>query len=159
MCIRDRYITLSYLNWHRNGEPSKFEVWKKCLTYIDLYSKMHLFHAVFLDFKLQRLAIFMPVEVGERCVPQKKALLPIVWKKFWNWTKFCHERLQTSFSRGSAFSLKGAWPCSGSCHAQFHTLFQKLYFRAFKWGIICSQIFLKKILKSRRGKVHYMTER
>ena len=29
----------------------------------------------------------------------KKALLLIVWKKFWNWTNFCHERLQMSFSR------------------------------------------------------------
>ena len=107
-----RYITLSYLNWHRNGETSKFEVWKNCLTYTDLYSKLHLFHVVFLDFRLQRLAIFMPVEVGESCISQKKALLPIVWKKYWNCTKFCRERLQTSFSRGSAFSLKRMWPCS-----------------------------------------------
>ena len=73
-----RYITLSYLNWPRNGEPSKFKVWKKCSTYTDLHSKLNLFHAVLLDFKLQRLAIFMPVEVGESCIPQKKALLLIV---------------------------------------------------------------------------------
>ena len=82
------------------------------------------------------LSIFMPFKVGKFCIPQKKALLPIVWKKFWNWMNFCRERLQMSFSRGSTFSLKGAWPCSGSCNTQFHTWFKKLYFRAFKWDII-----------------------
>ena len=29
-----RYINISYLYWPRNGEPSKFEVWKKCLKMI-----------------------------------------------------------------------------------------------------------------------------
>ena len=41
------YITLSYLNWPRNGELSKFEVQKKCLNYDDLCSKMHLFQTFF----------------------------------------------------------------------------------------------------------------
>ena len=56
-----RYITVSYLNWQRNGKPSKFEVWKKCSTYTDLCSKMHHFHTLSLDFELWWLAISRPL--------------------------------------------------------------------------------------------------
>ena len=74
MCIRDRYITLPYLNWLQNGELLNVEVQKKCLKYDDLYSKMHLFQALFLDFQIQQLAILKQVEVGKSYIPQKKAL-------------------------------------------------------------------------------------
>ena len=47
-----RYITLSYLNWPENGEPSMFEVQKNCPNYDDLCSKTHLFQTLFSDFKL-----------------------------------------------------------------------------------------------------------
>ena len=105
-----RYITCSYLNWPRNGEPSEFKVRKKCLTDTDLCSKMHYFHTLFSDFEIWWLTISMPVVEGKSYIPQKKALLPIVWKKFWNWKNFCHGMLQMSFSKGSAFSVKRAWP-------------------------------------------------
>ena len=49
-------------------------VQKKCLNYDDLCSKMHLFEAIFLDFQIQQLTIFKPVEVGKSYVAQKKAL-------------------------------------------------------------------------------------
>ena len=54
---------------------------------------------VFLDFDFWWLTISRPYEVKKSYISQKKALLPIVWKKFWNWANFCHEKLQTSFSR------------------------------------------------------------
>ena len=74
---------------------------------------MHCFHTLFSDFEIWWLAISLPVEVGKCYIPQKKALLPIAWKKFWNWRNFCHERPQMSFSKGSAFSLKGACQSPG----------------------------------------------
>ena len=61
---------------------------------------MHLFEALFLDFQIQQLSILKPVEVGKSYIPQKKALLPIDWKKFWNWKNFYHASLQKSFSGG-----------------------------------------------------------
>ena len=64
----------SYLSWNRNGKPSEFEVKKMCLNYDDLFSKMHLFKRLFLDFELWRLTISMPVEVGKSYLPQKKAI-------------------------------------------------------------------------------------
>ena len=42
-----RYITLSYLNWPENGEPSTFKVQKHCLNYDDLCSKTHLLGTFF----------------------------------------------------------------------------------------------------------------
>ena len=74
---------------------------------------------LFSDFELWRLTISRPVEVGKSYILQKKALLPIVWKKFWNWKNLCNGRLQKNFSKGSAFSVKRAWPPLGWCHAQF----------------------------------------
>ena len=47
-----KYITLSYLNWPENGEPSMFEVQKNCPNYDDLCSKTHLLGILLLDFKL-----------------------------------------------------------------------------------------------------------
>ena len=118
-----RYITISYLNWPRNGEPSDFKVWKKCLNYDDLCSKTHLFQTLFSDFKIWRLAISRPVEVGKSYIPQKKALLPTVWKQVWNWKNLYHDRLHTSFSKSSAFSVKRAWSPSEWCHAQYLSWF------------------------------------
>ena len=57
-------------------------------------------------FRTFDLAISKPVNIEKSYMPQKKALLPIVWKKFWNWKNFCHGRLQTSSSKSSAFSNK-----------------------------------------------------
>ena len=37
----------------------------------------------------------------------------------WNWEIFYHERLQMSSSKSSTFSVNGAWPPTGWCHAQF----------------------------------------
>ena len=51
---------------------------------------MHLFHAVFFDFKLQRLAISMSVEVGKSYIPQKKT-----------------HRLKKSFKTGQIFAMEG----------------------------------------------------
>ena len=45
------------------------------------------------------LTISKPINIRKSYIPQKKALLLIDWKKFWNWKNFCHGRLQTSFSR------------------------------------------------------------
>ena len=56
-------------------------------------------------FRTFDVAIPKPVDIEKSYIPQKKALLPIVWKKFWNWMNFCHGRLQTSFSRLSPFSV------------------------------------------------------
>jgi len=50
------------------------------------------------------LAISKPVKIGKSYIAQKKALLPIVWKKFCNLKNFCHGRLQMSFSRSGSFS-------------------------------------------------------
>ena len=66
-------------------------------------SKTHLLGILLLDFQLWWLAVSMPVEVGKSYIPQKKALLPIVWKKFWDWENFCHGWLQTSFSKTAVF--------------------------------------------------------
>ena len=48
-------------------------------------------------------AMSKPIKKWKTYIPQKKALLPIVWKKFWNWKNFCHGGLQTSFSRSGSF--------------------------------------------------------
>ena len=77
-----RYINRSYFNWLRNCELLNLEVQKKCLNHDDLCSKMLFFQALFLDFQIQQLVILKPVEVEKTYIPQKKALLPIVWKKF-----------------------------------------------------------------------------
>ena len=52
------------------------------------------------------IAIFRPLKVQKSCIPQKKALLTIVWKKFWSWKISCHGRLQTRLSGRGAFSVK-----------------------------------------------------
>ena len=80
---------------------------------------MHFFQALFLDFQLQQLAISKPLGVEKSYIPQKKALLPIVWKKFWNWVNLGHERLQTNSSKRGAFLLRRAWPALGQYHAPF----------------------------------------
>ena len=61
----------------------------------------------------------MPIKLGKSYIPQKNTLLSIVWKNFWNCKNFCHGRLQTSFSKSNAFSVKGACPPPGWCHAHF----------------------------------------
>ena len=61
-------------DWLQNGKLLNLEVQKKCLNYDDLCSKMHLIQALFLDFQIQQLAIFKPVEVEISYIPQKKAL-------------------------------------------------------------------------------------
>ena len=82
---------------------TKFKAWKKCLKRSVLLHKSSSFRHFFFRLWTWWFAISRPVEVGIAYIPQKKALLPIVWKKFWNWTNFCHGRLQTSFSRWSPF--------------------------------------------------------
>ena len=54
-------------------------------------SKMYLFQNFFLDFKLWRLAISKPVDLGKSYVHQKKALYYSKWMKFWDWKDLCHE--------------------------------------------------------------------
>ena len=83
-----RYTTFSYLNWRKNGEPLKFEVQKNCMKKVHFTIWISISQKLFSDFKLWWLAVSMPVEVGKIYIPQKKALLSIVWKKFWNWTNF-----------------------------------------------------------------------
>ena len=61
----------------------------------------------------------MPIKLEKSYIPQKNTLLSIVWKNFWNCKNFCHGRLQTSFSKSNAFSVKGACPPPGWCHAHF----------------------------------------
>ena len=41
------------------------------------------------------------------------------WKQFWNLQNFCYGRLQTIFGKSNAFSVKGACPPPGWCHAHF----------------------------------------
>ena len=52
------------------------------------------------------LTISKPIHLGKSYIPQKKALLLIVWKKFWNWKNFCYGRLHTSFSKSGTISGK-----------------------------------------------------
>ena len=96
----------------------------------------------FPDFELCWPAISKPVDLGESYIHQKKALNSGNWKQYWNWKDFCHERLQTSFSKSGAFSVRWAWPPPGWCHAQFLSWFKELYIRAFQWYIICFRILV-----------------
>ena len=103
---------------------------------------MHGFPECFSDFELCRPAISKPVVLEKSDIPQKKALNSGNWKQYWNWKDFCHERLQTSFSKSGAFSVRWAWPPPGWCHAQFLSWFKELYIRAFQWYIICFRILV-----------------
>ena len=103
---------------------------------------MHGFPEFFSDFELCRPAISKPVDLGKSYIPQKKALNSGNWKQNWKWKDFCHERLQTSFSKSGAFSVRWAWPPPGWCHAQFLSWFKELYIRAFQWYIICFRILV-----------------
>ena len=55
---------------------------EKSVWLILIYVIKRPFSYTFMDFKHKRLTISRPVEVGKNYIPQKKALLPIVWKKF-----------------------------------------------------------------------------
>ena len=90
----------------------------------------------------QSLTSGKPVVLEKSDIPQKKALNSGNWKQNWNWKDFCHERLQTSFSKSGAFSVRWAWPPPGWCHAQFLSWFKELYIRAFQWYIICFRILV-----------------
>ena len=109
-------MTFSYLNCHRNGEPSDFIVQKKCLNFDDLWSKMHLFQTLFLDLQLWTLAISIPVEVGRSYITQKKVLYLAVWKKFWMryhlFQKFFGKMVK--IKETSFFSTRGMYL---SCHS------------------------------------------
>ena len=103
---------------------------------------MHGFPEFFSDFELCWLAISQPVDLGESYIHQKKALNSGNWKQNGKWKDFCHERLQTSFSKSGAFSVRWALPLPGWCHAQFLSWFKELYIRAFQWYIICFRILV-----------------
>ena len=72
------YITFSYLNWHRNGKLSKFEVQKKVHEKGAFYYVNHHNSDTFFGFQTLTARHFYAVEEGKSYIPQKKALLPIV---------------------------------------------------------------------------------
>ena len=58
-------------------------------------------------FGMFKLPIFIQIDIENSYIcTLKKAVLLSVWKKFWGWGNFCHGRLQTTFSKSSAFSNK-----------------------------------------------------
>ena len=95
-----------------------------------------------LNFKFWQLAISKPVEVGKGYGLQKKAPLPVVWEKSWNWNNLYHYWPQTSSCKSSAFSFKGMWPLpSGWWHTKGLSWVWKLSLRAFNWSIFFSKVF------------------
>ena len=80
---------------------------------------MHLFHAVFLDFKLQRLAIFMPVEVGERCIPQKKPYYPLFERSFETGRIFVMKGSRQVLVKEVLFHLRGRGHAQGNTTPNF----------------------------------------
>ena len=98
-----------FLSWSYREKASSFmEDWKiiKKLKIWRLYFCPFFYYLQFppvayirscawlLPLRKFELAISKPVNIGKSCIPQKRALLSIVWKKFWNWENFCYRRLQ-----------------------------------------------------------------
>ena len=100
----------------------KFQRTGSILKVVFVLSKWPHFHRVYLVTVCKRSLM---------TVHQKKAMNIGKWKQFWNWKNFCHGRLQTSFSKSTAFSVKGACPPSGWCHVQFLSWIKELFIGAF----------------------------
>ena len=103
----------------------EFLQWRapECMKTVHFTTLIRTCWTLFSDFELWRLTISTPIEIWKSYIPQKKALLPTVWKQVWNWKNLYHDRLHTSFSKSSAFSVKRAWPPSKWCHAQYLSWF------------------------------------
>ena len=78
---------------------------------------MHGFQNFFSDFELWWLTIFMRVDLGERYIPQKKALEHNKSNQLWNCKKYCKGCLQMSFSKSDAFLVRWTWPSPEWGHA------------------------------------------
>ena len=76
----------------------------------------HFFH-----FELWWLAISTPAKVGKSYTPQKKALLPIVWKKFWNRKNFLMEGFTLILLKVKLFHLRGHGHPQGGATPSFST--------------------------------------